>query len=96
MHTEAYGDLEKKIMKENKGNKSQLISSLFKQQQILESVSCSVVSDSLQSHGLQPSRLLSPRNSPDKKTGVGTISSSRVSSRSRNGRSNTYNELSLG
>ena len=39
--------------------KAQLISLLFKQQKILESesVSCSVVSDSLQHHGLQPARL---------------------------------------
>ena len=35
------------------------------------SVSCSVMSDSLQHHGLQPTRLLSPWNSPGKKTGVG-------------------------
>ena len=36
-----------------------------------ESVSRSVVSDSLQLHGLQPARLLSPWNSPGKNTGVG-------------------------
>ena len=30
-----------------------------------------VVSDSLQLHGLQPARLLSPWNSPGKNTGVG-------------------------
>ena len=35
------------------------------------SVSCSVVSDSLQPHGLQPSRLLCPWDSPGKNTGVG-------------------------
>ena len=35
-----------------------------------ESVSCSVVSDSLQPHGLQPARLLRPWNSPGKNTGV--------------------------
>ena len=34
-------------------------------------VSCSVMSDSLQYHGLQPSRLLCPQNSPGKNTGVG-------------------------
>ena len=34
-------------------------------------VSHSVVSDSLQAHGLQPSRLLCPWNSPGKNTGVG-------------------------
>ena len=34
-------------------------------------VSRSVVSDSLWPHGLQPSRLLSPWNSPGKNTGVG-------------------------
>ena len=36
-----------------------------------ESVSHSVVSDSLQLHGLLPTRLLCPWNSPDKNTGVG-------------------------
>ena len=30
-----------------------------------------VMSDSLQAHGLQPARLLGPRNSPGKNTGVG-------------------------
>ena len=35
-----------------------------------ESVSCSVVSDSLQAHGLQPARLLRPWTSPGKNTGV--------------------------
>ena len=35
---------------------------------------CSVVSDSLQPHGLQPTRLLCPWDSPGKKTGVGAIS----------------------
>ena len=34
-------------------------------------VSCSVVSDSLRPHGLQPTRLLSPWNFPGKITGVG-------------------------
>ena len=34
-------------------------------------VSCSVMSDSLQPHGLQPSRLLCPWDSPGKNTGVG-------------------------
>ena len=31
---------------------------------------CSVVSDFLQSHGLEPTRLLSPWDFPSKKTGV--------------------------
>ena len=35
-----------------------------------ESVSRLVMSDSLKPHGLQPVRLPSPRNSPDKHTGV--------------------------
>ena len=35
------------------------------------SVLCSVVSDSLRPHGLQPTRLLCPWDSPDKNTGVG-------------------------
>ena len=34
-------------------------------------LSCSFISYSLQPHGLQPSRLLSPWNSPGKNTGVG-------------------------
>ena len=38
---------------------------------IYESVSCSVTCDPLQTHGLQPSRLLCPWNSPCKNTGVG-------------------------
>ena len=33
--------------------------------------SCSVTSDSLQPYGLQPARLLCPRDSPGKNTGVG-------------------------
>ena len=37
-----------------------------------ESVSGSVVSDSLQPHGLQPARLLCLWNSPGKNTGVGS------------------------
>ena len=36
-----------------------------------ESVSCSVMPDSLQPHGLLPTRLLCPWDSPDKNTGVG-------------------------
>ena len=36
-----------------------------------ESVGHSVKSDSFQTHGLQPSRLLSPWNSPGKNTGIG-------------------------
>ena len=36
-----------------------------------ESVSCSVVSSSLQPHGLKPARLLCPWDSPGKNTGVG-------------------------
>ena len=34
-------------------------------------VTCSVVANSLQPHGLQPTRLLCPRDFPDKDTGVG-------------------------
>ena len=37
-------------------------------------VSCSVVSDSLQLHGLQATRLLCPWNSPGENTGVGSHS----------------------
>ena len=39
-----------------------------------ESVTCSVMSDSLRPHGLQPARLLCPWNSPGKNTGVGSHS----------------------
>ena len=39
-----------------------------------ESVSCSVMSDFLQPHGLQPTRLLCPWNSLGKNTGVGSHS----------------------
>ena len=39
-----------------------------------ESVSCSVVSDSLWPHGPWPARLLCPRDSPGKSTGVGSHS----------------------
>ena len=39
-----------------------------------ESVSCSVMSNSLQCYGLQPTRLLCPWNSPSKSTGVGSHS----------------------
>ena len=35
------------------------------------SVTCSVVSNSLRLHGLEPARVICPWNSPDKKTGVG-------------------------
>ena len=34
-------------------------------------LTCSVVSDSLQPHGLQPTRLLCPWNFPGKNTGMG-------------------------
>ena len=39
-----------------------------------ESVSCSVVPNSLQLHELQPARVLYPRNSPGKNIGVGSHS----------------------
>ena len=39
-----------------------------------ESVTCSFMSDSLQPHGLQPTRLLCPWDSPGKNTGVGSHS----------------------
>ena len=38
---------------------------------IMICVSCSVVSDSLQLHGLEPTRFLCPWDSPGKNTGVG-------------------------
>ena len=37
-----------------------------------ESVSCSVLSNSLQPHGLQPTRLYCPWNFPSKNTGMGS------------------------
>ena len=39
-----------------------------------ESVSCSVISDSLKPHGLKPTRLLCPWNFPGKNTAVGSHS----------------------
>ena len=39
--------------------------------QMLDSLQCRVVSDSLQPHGLQPTRLLCPWNFPGKNSGVG-------------------------
>ena len=38
----------------------------------VKSVNCSVISDSLQLHELQPTRLLCPWNSPGKNTGMGS------------------------
>ena len=46
-------------------------------------LSRSVVSNSLRPHGLQPARLLCPRDFPDKNTGLGCISFSRGSSQPR-------------
>ena len=40
-------------------------------ERVLDSDSCSVVSESLQTHGLEPARLLSTWNSSGKNTGVG-------------------------
>ena len=47
-------------------------------------LSCSVVSDSLWSHGLEPTRLLCPGNSPGKNTGVGSHSLLQGISKARN------------
>ena len=49
-----------------------LMVSLFVCLFILQCVSRSVLSESLQPHGLQPASLLYPWNSPGKNTGVGT------------------------
>ena len=46
----------------------------YKQSPQSENVSCSVLSNSLGSHGLQPTRRLCPWNSPGKNTGVGNHS----------------------
>ena len=48
-----------------------------------KSVSCSVVSDSLQSHGLQPTMLFYLWNSPGKNTGVGSLPSKPLRRRRR-------------
>ena len=40
-------------------------------QRTLSEGSCSVMSDSLRPHGLQPTRLLRPQDSPGRNTGVG-------------------------
>ena len=50
-----------------------------------ESVSCSVLSNSLWPHGLQPPRLLCPWDSSGKNTGVGSHSFSRGYSQPRDG-----------
>ena len=47
------------------------IASLFPQVHFLVCVSCSVRSDSLQPHGVKPTRLFSPWDSPGKNTEVG-------------------------
>ena len=47
---------------------------------VKKSVSCSVVSNSLRPHGLQPSRLLCPWDFPGKSTGVGCHSLLRIGS----------------
>ena len=38
------------------------------------SVSCSVMSDSLRLHGVEPSRVLCPKDFPGKNTGMGSLS----------------------
>ena len=48
---------------------------LFQIMPVVVSVLCSVVSDSLWLHGLQPTRLLCPWDSPGKNTGVGCCAS---------------------
>ena len=50
----------------------------------------SVVSNSQQPHALQPTRLLSPWDSPGKSTGVGAMPSSRGSSQPRDGSRVSY------
>ena len=65
---------------------------------VVESSVCSVasaVSDSLQSQGLQPTRLLCPWDSPGKSTGVGAISFSRGSSRPR-GQTHAFSVFCIG
>ena len=52
---------------------------------VLSSSWCSVVSDSLRPHGLQPTRLFCPWNFPGKNTGVGCVSYSGGSPRPRGG-----------
>ena len=47
---------------------------MLTQECVFVCVSCSVVSDCLQLHGLQPDKLLCPWNSPVKNTGVGCCS----------------------
>ena len=50
------------------------INVLFAPSCLKQCVICSVLSDSLQPHGLYPTRLLCPWNSPGKNTGVGSHS----------------------
>ena len=49
----------------------------YEQYKSKKSESCSVISDSLQPHGLQPARLLCPWNFPGRNTGVGATSYSK-------------------
>ena len=49
-------------------------SSILQSPEVCERISCSVVSNSLRSHGLYPTRLLCPWNSPGRNTGVGSHS----------------------
>ena len=60
-----------------------------------ENVSCLVVSDSLDPHGLESTRLLYPWNSPGKNTGAVAISFSRGSSQPRDWTQPTVQDGSL-
>ena len=58
------------LMKENQPSQIIQLFSVFEKIQESESVSHSVVADSLQLHGLQSARLVCPWNFPDKNIGV--------------------------
>ena len=60
-----------------KNNRAPVPAVLLRGELVCE-LTCSVTSDSLQSRGLQPARLLRPWDSPGKNTGVGCRSSSRI------------------
>ena len=71
------------LMKESQTSQIIQLFSVYEKIQESESVSRSVMSDSLQLHGLQSARFLCPWNSPGKNTGVSRHFLRRGSSRPR-------------
>ena len=78
------------LMKENQPSQIIQLFSVFEKIQESESVSHSVVADSLQLHGLQSARFLCPWNSPGKNTGVSRHFLRQGSSRPRDQTAGSY------